>query len=65
MSVFFSITDVMIIFAIVVSIIPLLFLKNEWKSGQNIITLLGLITGLIIFAAAVETLIENVIKIKG
>lgn len=61
--VFFSLTAVMIIFAIITSIVPLLFLKKEWKSGQNITTILGLLLGLVIFAVAVETLIKNVIKI--
>lgn len=61
--VFFSLTSVVIIFAYITSMVPLLLLKNEWKSGQNVTTVLGIILGLIIFAVAVETLIENVIKI--
>lgn len=61
--VFFSLTAVTIIFAILTSMMPLLFLKDEWTSGRNITTVLGLLLGLIIFAVAVETLIENVIKI--
>lgn len=61
--VFFSLTSVAIIFAYITSMVPLLLLKSEWKSGQNVTTILGLILGLVIFAVAVETLIENVIKI--
>ncbi len=61
--VFFSLAAVTVMFALLTSMIPLLFLKNEWRSGQNVITVLGLLFGLIIFSIAVETLIENVIKI--
>lgn len=63
--VFFSLTAITMLFAIITSIISLLFLKSEWKSGQNITTILGLVLGLIIFSVAVETLVENVIKIIG
>tara|TARA_B100000674_G_scaffold497807_1_gene532936 strand:- start:1573 stop:2787 length:1215 start_codon:yes stop_codon:yes gene_type:complete len=61
MNVFFSMTDVALIFACITSIIPLLKLKKEWQSGQNITTMLGLVTALVIFAVAVETLVGNVI----
>lgn len=62
MSVFFSMTDVALIFAFITSMVPLLKLKKEWKSGQNITTILGLLSALVIFAVAVESLVENVIK---
>ena len=58
---FFSLTAVAIIFALITSIIPLLTLKNEWKSGQNYLTLIGLICAIIIFAVAVEELVKNLI----
>lgn len=62
---FFSLTAVTIIFAIITSIMPLLQIKSEWKSGQNIITLLGVGTGLTIFAVALVTLSQNVITVMS
>jgi len=56
---FFSLTDTCVLFAFITAILPLLKLKNEWKSGQNYITLLGLISALIIFAVAGEALVKN------
>ena len=41
--------------------IALLFQPAEWKSGQNIKTILGLTTACIIFAISVEKLIEAMI----
>ncbi|HSW76300.1 MAG TPA: amino acid permease [Candidatus Saccharimonadales bacterium] len=58
---FFSLTDTFVLFAFITSIIPLLKLKNEWKSGQNYITVLGLISAFIIFAVAGEGLVKNLI----
>lgn len=58
---FFSLTAVAIIFALITSIIPLLTLKSEWESGQNYLTIIGLICALIIFAVAVEELVKNLI----
>ncbi len=63
MNVFFSLTDVALIFAFLTSMITLLKLPGEWKSGQNITTVLGIITALVIFAVAIETLAQNVITI--
>ena len=63
--IFFSLTAVTIIFALITSMIPLLKLKKEWKSGQNITTILGLLTALVIFAVAIESLIENVITVMN
>lgn len=60
---FFNLTAVSIIFAIITSIIPLLKLPKEWKSGQNVTTILGLVTAFVIFAVAIESLIENVITV--
>ncbi|MBI2352909.1 amino acid permease [Candidatus Dependentiae bacterium] len=61
--IFFSLIAVLVIFSIIASIVPLLLLKNEWKSGKNIYTIIGLLLGLVIFSVAVETLVKNVIKI--
>jgi len=58
---FFSLTAVPLIFAFITSIIPLLNLKSEWESGQNYLTIIGLICALIIFAVAVEDLLKNLI----
>lgn len=64
-AVFFSLVDVCILFAFIASIIPLLYLKKEWKSGQNIITILGLITACIIFAEAAQTLLKNIETLRN
>lgn len=58
--VFFSLTAVTIIFALITSMIPLLKLPSEWKSGQNITTILGIVTALVIFAVALQTLTQHV-----
>ncbi|NBV40739.1 hypothetical protein EBR77_02755 [bacterium] len=60
---FFSLTNVFLIFAYTSAMLPLLFLKNEWKSGQNIGTVLGIITALIIFIVAIETVMNELSKI--
>jgi amino acid transporter len=61
LNMFFSLTAVPLIFAFITSIIPLLTLKSEWESGQNYLTIIGLISALIIFAVAVEELVKNLI----
>lgn len=61
LSIFFSLTDVCLLFAFITSITSLLFVKEEWKSGQNIITVLGLISALIIFTIALQTMMHNFI----
>jgi basic amino acid/polyamine antiporter, APA family len=53
---FFSLTALFIIFAFIMSMITLLTLKSEWQSGQNVKTILGLITAFIIFYFAFEGL---------
>ena len=57
---FFSLTAIFIVFAYATSMITLLTLESEWKSGRNIKTLLGLLTAAVIFAFAVEGLIASV-----
>lgn len=61
LAIFFSLADVCIIFSFITAIIPLLSLKNEWLSGQNYMTLVGLASALIIFSVALEALIKNLI----
>lgn len=60
---FFAMTDVGLIFCFITTMIALLFEPNEWKSGQNIKTILGLITALIIFIIALQKLIEGIISL--
>ena len=57
---FFSLIDTVVIFAYITALLPLLFIKSEWKSGQNITTILGLVTACTIFVVALMNLIENV-----
>jgi amino acid transporter len=57
---FFALTDVGLIFTFITTMIALLFEPAEWKSGQNIKTILGLITACIIFSIAVQKLIESI-----
>ena len=57
MKIFFSLTDVGLIFAYITALLPLLKLKSEWKSGQNISTILGLVTACTIFCIALKTVV--------
>lgn len=56
---FFSLIDTAVIFTYITAISPLLFIKSEWKSGQNITTILGLITACTIFSVAIKTLVGH------
>ncbi len=56
---FFTLTNIPLIFAFSVTMIALLFQPAEWKSGQNIKTILGLLTALIIFGISIQDLIEK------
>ena len=49
-----------LIFTFITTMIALLFQPAEWKSGQNIKTILGLVTALIIFVIAAQKLIESI-----
>lgn len=62
---FFSLTAVAIIFALITSMIPLLKLKSEWKSGQNVTTILGIITALVIFTVAIKAVAQHVMTVIG
>ena len=57
---FFALTDIGLIFTFITTMMALLFQPAEWKSGQNIKTVLGLVTALIIFGIALQKLIESV-----
>ena len=61
--IFFSLTDVCLIFAFITAMAPLLYQRSEWKSGQNIKTVLGLISAFIIFGVALQTLAQEISKI--
>lgn len=58
---FFSLTAIFLILAFSLSIITLLTIKEEWKSGRNFITIGGLITAAIIFYFAAEGVIEQLV----
>lgn len=60
LSLFFSIADIFLLFAYMSSIITLLFIPSEWKSGQNYITVLGLICAGTIFAIALQTVLAHI-----
>jgi APA family basic amino acid/polyamine antiporter len=60
---FFYFTAVFIVFAYMTSIVTLLTLRSEWQSGQNIKTLAGLATALMIFFFAAQGLVEELSKI--
>jgi APA family basic amino acid/polyamine antiporter len=57
---FFSLTAICIIAAQILSLITLLLKKEEWQSGRNIITLVGICTALTIFYFAMEGINEVV-----
>ncbi|MCL5875810.1 MAG: APC family permease [Candidatus Dependentiae bacterium] len=58
---FFCITALCIISAFILSMITLLTIKSEWRSGQNIKTLLGIATALMIFYFAAEGLWQELV----
>jgi len=57
---FFTLTNLGLIFAFITAMIALLFEPTEWKSGQNIKTILGLITALMIFVISLQKLVEGI-----
>jgi amino acid efflux transporter len=59
LNLFFYITAIFIVISFVLSLITLLTLKKEWKSGQNIQTIIGIATAALIFAFAVEGLLQE------
>ena len=59
---FFSLTSIFLITAFILSMITLLTIKDEWKNGQNIITLAGIATACLIFYFAAEDLVHQLIQ---
>lgn len=59
LNLFFCLTALCIVFAYVSAMIALLTIPSEWKSGRNIITVLGIITALLIFTFAAQGLLEQ------
>lgn len=60
---FFCLTSIFIVPAFMMSMITLLTLKSEWDSGQNIKTILGLMTASVMLFFAIEGLIGEIIKV--
>ena len=60
LNLFFYLTAIFLVIAYGLSLITLLFINKEWKSGQNIITVLGLMTAAIIFFFAAEGLLNEI-----
>lgn len=60
---FFTLTNIGLIFCFITTMIALLFQPSEWKSGQNIKTILGLITACIIFAISIQKLVEGIVTL--
>jgi amino acid transporter len=60
---FFTLTNIGLIFTYISTMIALLFQSSEWKSGQNIKTILGLMTACIIFGISIQKLIEGIVAV--
>lgn len=60
MDLFFSLTATFLIIAFMLSIMSLLFIKEEWESGQNIITVCGLCTTTFILYFAIEGIYTSI-----
>jgi len=60
MNLFFSLTAINLVSANLLAMITLLTIKEEWTSGRNIITIMGILTSLIILFFAVDGLIQEV-----
>ncbi len=60
LNLFFSLTALCIIAAQILSLITLLKRPDEWKSGQNVITMIGICTALTIFYFAAEGITDIV-----
>jgi len=60
---FFTLTAIGLMFAFITAMISLLYQPEEWKSGQNIKTILGLTTAFIILGISIQRLIEGIITL--
>lgn len=62
---FWSLTALCIISAFLLSIFTLLTLTDEWKSGRNVQTIIGIVTGCAILFFAVQDLLEAIQNISS
>jgi len=60
---FFSIIALFVVFTYILSMITLLTMPSEWKSGNNVKTIVGMLTALTIFYFAADSLVVEVIKL--
>ncbi|MGZ6251287.1 MAG: APC family permease [Candidatus Chromulinivorax sp.] len=63
-SLFFTLTNIGLIFTFTTTMIALLYQPAEWKSGQNIKTIFGLITAIIIFGISIQDLIKEIAQLR-
>jgi amino acid efflux transporter len=63
MDLFFNLTSIFIVMAYIMSMITLLTLPSEWKSKQNIKTILGIITASVMLFFATEGLIKEIMRV--
>lgn len=63
LNLFFNITALCIITALLMSMITLLTMPSEWKSGNNKKTIIGMVTAMIIFYFAAEGLVQALTKL--
>jgi amino acid transporter len=59
---FFSLAALCIVTSLCLSVIALLFLKDEWKSGRNIITLLALATASVILFFGGQGIVDVLLR---
>jgi amino acid transporter len=59
LNLFFSLTAIFLIFAFTTSMITLLTIPSEWRSGRNIVTILGIATALLMFIFAMQGFITE------
>jgi amino acid transporter len=57
---FFNLSSIFIVFAFIMSMMTLLTLQSEWKSKQNIKTMLGIITASVMLFFAIEGLVTAI-----
>ena len=60
---FFNLTALFIVSAYVLSMITLLTMPDQWKSRQNVKTILGIVTASMIFIFAAQGLVEELAKL--
>lgn len=60
---FFSLTSVFIVSSYIAAMITLLTIKEEWRSGQNIKTILGIGTASMMLIFAIHGVLEHITKL--